>query len=91
LFGKKTLVDALLDRLQHHCITIEIDGPSLRAPEPEPQSDAPTSAKKTSGVEENIPASARVETLTAAAAPRVLAAIGAVTSPTPAHPLDHLP
>jgi hypothetical protein len=46
LFGKKTLVDALLDRLQHHCITIEIDGPSLRAPEPEPQSDAPTSAKK---------------------------------------------
>ena len=46
LFGKKTLVDALLDRLQHHCITIEIDGPSLRAPEPEPQSDAPTSATK---------------------------------------------
>jgi DNA replication protein DnaC len=36
LFQKKPLVDALLDRLQHHCITIRIDGPSLRSPEPEP-------------------------------------------------------
>jgi DNA replication protein DnaC len=35
LFQKKSLVEALLDRLQHHCITIRIDGPSLRAPEPE--------------------------------------------------------
>ena len=34
LFQKKPLVDALLDRLQHHCITIRIDGPSLRNPEP---------------------------------------------------------
>ena len=34
LFDKKTLVDALLDRLQHHCVTIRIDGPSLRSPEP---------------------------------------------------------
>ena len=34
LFGKKSLVDALLDRLQHHCITIRIDGPSLRSPDP---------------------------------------------------------
>ena len=34
LFDKKPLVDALLDRLQHHCITIRIDGPSLRSPEP---------------------------------------------------------
>jgi DNA replication protein DnaC len=33
LFDKKPLVDALLDRLQHHCITIRIDGPSLRSPE----------------------------------------------------------
>jgi len=32
LFQKKELVDALLDRLQHHCITIRIDGPSLRSP-----------------------------------------------------------
>jgi DNA replication protein DnaC len=36
LFQKKSLVDALLDRLQHHCITIRIDGPSLRNPEPAP-------------------------------------------------------
>ena len=34
LFDKKPLVDALLDRLQHHCITIRIDGPSLRSPDP---------------------------------------------------------
>lgn len=33
-FQRKTLVDALLDRLQHHCITIRIDGPSLRTPDP---------------------------------------------------------
>ena len=32
LFQNKNLVDALLDRLQHHCITIRINGPSLRAP-----------------------------------------------------------
>jgi DNA replication protein DnaC len=45
LFQKKSLVDALLDRLQHHCITIRIDGPSLRSPEPpspvRPASDDP--------------------------------------------------
>jgi DNA replication protein DnaC len=34
LFQRKSLVDALLDRLQHHCITIEIDGSSLRTPDP---------------------------------------------------------
>jgi DNA replication protein DnaC len=39
LFNNKALVDALLDRLQHRCITIRIDGPSLRTPEP---SAAPT-------------------------------------------------
>ena len=33
LFGKKHLVDALLDRLRHRCISINIDGPSLRSPE----------------------------------------------------------
>ncbi|MDA3895211.1 MAG: IS21-like element helper ATPase IstB [Desulfobacteraceae bacterium] len=33
LFQKKSLVDALLDRLKHRCITIRIDGPSLRSPE----------------------------------------------------------
>jgi DNA replication protein DnaC len=36
LFEKKPLVDALLDRLKHHCVTIRIEGPSLRSPEPEP-------------------------------------------------------
>jgi hypothetical protein len=32
LFDNKALVDALLDRLQHRCITIRINGPSLRDP-----------------------------------------------------------
>lgn len=32
LFRRKPLVDALLDRLKHRCITIKINGPSLRAP-----------------------------------------------------------
>lgn len=32
LFQRKNLVDALLDRLTHHCITIHIKGPSLRDP-----------------------------------------------------------
>jgi DNA replication protein DnaC len=36
LFEKKHLVDALLDRLRHRCISISIDGPSLRAPEAQP-------------------------------------------------------
>ena len=30
--GNKKMVGALLDRLRHHCYTITIDGPSLRAP-----------------------------------------------------------
>jgi DNA replication protein DnaC len=30
LFQRKPLVDALLDRLQHHCITLRLTGPSLR-------------------------------------------------------------
>jgi len=41
LFQKKPLVDALLDRLKHRCITIRIDGPSLRTP-----SDAKAKTKK---------------------------------------------
>ena len=45
LFDKKPLVDALLDRLQHHCITIRIDGPSLRSPEP-PAPSSPTPARR---------------------------------------------
>jgi len=46
LFEKKTLVDALLDRLRHHCITIEIDGPSLRVPVPVVEPASPKPAKK---------------------------------------------
>lgn len=30
LFQSKSLVDAMLDRLKHHCITVHIDGPTLR-------------------------------------------------------------
>lgn len=30
--GNKALTEALLSRIRHHCITIEIDGPSLRTP-----------------------------------------------------------
>lgn len=33
LFQRKSLVDALLDRLKHRCITIRINGPSLRVPD----------------------------------------------------------
>ena len=36
LFLRKDLVDAMLDRLQHHCVTLRIDGPSLRNPDPQP-------------------------------------------------------
>jgi len=35
LFHRKPLVDALLDRLQHHCITLRINGKSLRTPQSE--------------------------------------------------------
>jgi DNA replication protein DnaC len=45
LFEKKSMVDALLDRLQHHCITITIDGPSLRTPEPVPPRPRPTTKR----------------------------------------------
>jgi DNA replication protein DnaC len=41
MFGNKPLVDALLDRLRHQCITIRIDGPSLREPMPGPDAGAP--------------------------------------------------
>jgi len=32
-FANKALVDALLDRLKHRCVTIKINGKSLRAPQ----------------------------------------------------------
>jgi DNA replication protein DnaC len=47
LFDKKPLVDALIDRLQHHCITIRIDGPSLRSPDP-PELPPVSGKRKTS-------------------------------------------
>ena len=31
---RKPLVDALLDLLRHHCITVRIDGPSRGCPKP---------------------------------------------------------
>jgi DNA replication protein DnaC len=40
LFKRKPLVDALLDRLRHHCITVRINGPSLRVPEEQPNPPA---------------------------------------------------
>jgi DNA replication protein DnaC len=49
LFQKKSLVDALLDRLQHHCITIRINGPSLRNPAPSsPSATTTTTSAKPS-------------------------------------------
>lgn len=42
LFQKKPLVDALLDRLKHRCITINIKGPSLRRPSQKNDTDPPT-------------------------------------------------
>jgi len=43
LFQRKPLVDALLNRLQHHCVTIHVGGPSLRAPEEQHQPTPPSS------------------------------------------------
>jgi DNA replication protein DnaC len=44
LFKRKPLVDALLDRLRHHCITLRIDGPSLRVQEEELEKTQDTSS-----------------------------------------------
>ncbi len=46
LFQRKPLVDALLDRLKHHCITIHINGPSLRVPDADPPSPSPPRRRK---------------------------------------------
>lgn len=52
LFRRKELADALLDRIKHRCVTIRINGPSLRAieservAEQEVQSKLKKSAKK---------------------------------------------
>jgi DNA replication protein DnaC len=57
LFQKKPLVDALLDRLQHHCITIRINGPSLRSPEPPPPlaTTSNRSTRRTGAVKQPLP------------------------------------
>lgn len=47
MFQNRSLLDALLDRLQHHCIKIYIDGPSLRTPV-NGSSTAATNASKNS-------------------------------------------
>jgi DNA replication protein DnaC len=49
LFKRKPLVDALLDRLRHHCITVRINGPSLRVPQEQagqPAQDIPSKPEK---------------------------------------------
>lgn len=52
MFQNKPLVDALLDRLQHHCTTIRINGPSLREPSrasaSQPKSTSPAKPSKRS-------------------------------------------
>ena len=53
LFQKKSLVDALLDRLQHHCITIRINGPSLRSSEPPPGSNEPPAQREVATVNQS--------------------------------------
>ena len=60
LFQKKSLVDALLDRLQHHCITIRINGPSLRSTEPPSPPSPPTAPSTTRSTRR--PASAKQPT-----------------------------
>lgn len=46
VFHNRSLLDALLDRLQHHCIKIHIDGPSLRTPVNEPPATRSAASKK---------------------------------------------
>jgi DNA replication protein DnaC len=46
LFDRKPLVDALLDRLNHHCTTIRISGPSLRAPSQAESQESPHTSSK---------------------------------------------
>jgi len=53
LFQKKPLVDALLDRLQHHCITIRINGPSLRGPASDLGPPKPTTSARPTASHDN--------------------------------------
>jgi DNA replication protein DnaC len=60
LFQRKPLVDALLDRLKHHCITIQINGPSLRVPDAEPPASS-TRRRRRKTVEKKDKASASTD------------------------------
>ena len=44
--GNKPLVDALLSRLLHQCHTVRINGPSLRAPQGDPEARPPAAKTK---------------------------------------------
>jgi DNA replication protein DnaC len=59
LFQRKPLVDALLDRLQHHCITIRIDGPSLRVPDADPTSGSSRPSRKRSRTNNDKPSDSK--------------------------------
>lgn len=59
LFNNKPLVDALLDRLQHHCITIRIDGPSLRSSAPVNAQSATSSPHPSAATQPKAPRKAR--------------------------------
>ena len=43
LFQRKSLVDALLNRLRHYCVPIHVPGPPLRVPQEQDQSSVPSS------------------------------------------------
>jgi len=60
LFQRKPLVDALLDRLQHHCITIRIDGPSLRVPDADPTSGSSRPSRKRSSNKNDTPSGSKI-------------------------------
>ncbi len=58
LFQRKPLVDALLDRLKHHCITIPINGPSLRVPNADAPSSSPQRRRKKTAAKNAKPSAA---------------------------------
>jgi DNA replication protein DnaC len=63
LFQKKPLVDALLDRLQHHCITIRIDGPSLRSQSNHPLGQSAAAVKRPKALPHATPKPSQTRTV----------------------------
>lgn len=59
LFNNRPLVDALLDRLQHHCITVRIDGPSLRSSAPVNAQPATSPPHTSAATQPQAPSKAR--------------------------------